>query len=383
MELLTLFWQTTGIANMTWGTVVMMGSSGLLLYWAIVKEFEPVFLVSLSFSAILTNIPLAGMAEPGGLLHTLYEIGIGNGVFPLLIFMGLGTLVDFGPLIAMPSLLFLGVAAQLGIFFTIIAALALNTLLGYHFSLADAAAIGMVGGANGPVVILTSSRLAPDLLGAIAVATYVGMALVGRLQPPIMRALTTDKERKTEMPALRLVSKVEKLFFPLVVLLLCILLLPAATPLLGMFAFGSFLRESGIIERIARLSHVKAAQTDLIHIVSLFFGLAVGSRLSAETFLCLETLVIVVLGTIALAVGTTTGILMGKLLYQRSNGKINPLIGAAGIAVIPLSARIASKLGLEANPNNELLMHAMGANLAGVIGSALAAGTLLAMLGVN
>lgn len=380
MESLALFWHTTGVANLTWETVVMMVFGGVLMYWAIAKEFESVFLVSFGFAVILANVPSAGMAEPGGFLHDLYEIGVRSGAFPALVFFGLGTLADFGPLIAMPSLLFVGAAAQVGIFITLFAALGFNGLLGWGFGLEDVAGIALIGGAYAPVVLFFGSRLAPDLLGVIAVAIYVAMALVPMLQPPIMRALTTEPERQVNMAQPRLVSKGEKLFFPLVVLLLCILFLPDAALLLGMFVFGNFLKESEITERIARLSHVKTVQADLIHIVTLFFGLAVGGQLSAEKFLSVGTLAIVVLGIIALSVGTASGVLIGKLLCQRSHGKINPLIGASGIAVVPLSARVASKLGLEANPHNFLLIHAIGANLAGVIGSAVAAGTLLAML---
>ncbi|MBF0383769.1 MAG: sodium ion-translocating decarboxylase subunit beta [Magnetococcales bacterium] len=376
MENLLTLWQTTGLANLTWGQTLMIGVGGLLLYLAIVKEFEPLLLVPIGFGAILTNIPVAGIAEEGGMLYMVYEVGIHSGVFPLLIFLGVGALTDFGPLIANPKTIFLGAAAQFGIFLTLIGALAMNWLPGFEFSLADAAAIGIIGGADGPTAIFLSSRLAPDLMGAIAVAAYSYMAMVPLIQPPIMMALTTEEERKIVMTQLRPVSKMEKVIFPLTVLFLCLLFLPTAAPLIGMLTFGNLLKESGVVERLS-----KTAQNELINIVTIFLGLAVGTKLSADKFLTLNTFGILVLGMIAFAVGTATGVLMGKLMHRMSNGKVNPLIGAAGVSAVPMSARVVNKVGLEANNQNFLLMHAMGPNVAGVIGSAVAAGVLLAIAG--
>ena len=290
--------------------------------------------------------------------------------------MGVGALTDFGALIAMPRTLLLGAAAQFGIFTTLLGALALNAIPGFEFSLADAAAIGIIGGADGPTAIFLASRLAPDLLGAIAVAAYSYMALVPLIQPPIMRLLTTEKERKIKMKQLRPVSRTEKIIFPLTVLLLCVIFLPTAAPLIGMLTFGNLLRECGVVERLSN-----AAQNEIINTVTIFLGLAVGSKLSAEKFLNVETLGILVLGMLAFAVGTAAGILMGKLMCRLSGGKINPLIGAAGVSAVPMAARVVNKVGLESDHHNFLLMHAMGPNVAGVIGSAVAAGVLLAIVG--
>ncbi len=375
-ELFNKLWLTTGIANITWGELLMIGVGCLLLYLAISKQFEPLLLVPIGFGAILSNIPLAGIAGPDGLLGWLSTIGLSTGVFPLLIFLGVGALTDFGPLIADPKTLLLGAAAQFGIFFTLIGALAMNAIPGFDFSLSDAAAIGIIGGADGPTAIFLSSRLAPDLLGAIAVAAYSYMALVPLIQPPIMRALTTEKERRVVMQQLRPVSKLEKVLFPLLVLLLCLLLLPSAAPLIGMLTFGNLLRESGVVERLSR-----TAQHELINIVTILLGLAVGSKLSAYKFLNVETLGILCLGAVAFAIGTAAGLLMGKLMHRLSGGKVNPLIGAAGVSAVPMAARVVNKVGLEADHHNFLLMHAMGPNVAGVIGSAVAAGVLLAIIG--
>jgi oxaloacetate decarboxylase beta subunit len=369
-------WQSTGIANLAWGQALMMGVGGLLIYLAIVKKFEPLLLLPIGFGAILSNIPLAGIGGPDGLLGYIYHVGIETGVFPLLIFMGVGALTDFGALIAMPWTLLLGAAAQFGIFVTLIGALTLNYLPGFNFSLADASAIAIIGGADGPTAIFLASRLAPDLLGAIAVAAYSYMALVPIIQPPIMRLLTTEQERGVVMQQLRPVSKVEKVMFPFTVLTLCILFLPSAAPLIGMLTFGNLLRESGVVER---LSH--AAQNEIINIVTIFLGLAVGSKLSADKFLTLETLGILALGAFAFCVGTAAGVIMGKVMYRVTGGKINPLIGAAGVSAVPMAARVVNKMGLETNHHNFLLMHAMGPNVAGVIGSAVAAGVLLAIVG--
>ncbi|MBF0368356.1 MAG: sodium ion-translocating decarboxylase subunit beta [Magnetococcales bacterium] len=376
MEHLLTLWETTGLANFTWGQVLMMAVGGLLIYLAVVKQFEPLLLVPIGFGAILTNIPVAGISDPGGMLYYVYNTGIKTGVFPLIIFLGVGALTDFGPLIARPSTIFLGAAAQFGIFITLLGALALNVLPGFDFSLADAAAIGIIGGADGPTAIFLSSRLAPDLMGAIAVAAYSYMALVPLIQPPIMMALTTEEERQVVMQQLRPVSKLERVLFPITVLILCALLLPTAAPLIGMLTFGNLLRESGVVERLS-----KTAQNEMINIVTIFLGLAVGSKLSAEQFLSVETLGILVLGVIAFSVGTAAGLMMGKLMHRITKGQVNPLIGAAGVSAVPMAARVVNKVGLQANHHNFLLMHAMGPNVAGVIGSAVAAGVLLAIVG--
>ncbi len=354
----------------------MMFMGGLLLYLAIVRKFEPLLLLPIGFGAVLTNIPLAGFSDAGGLLHYIYAVGIETGVFPLLIFMGVGALTDFGALIANPKMLLLGAAAQFGIFATLFGAIALNYVPGLEYSMKEASAIAIIGGADGPTAIFLASRLAPDLLGAIAVAAYSYMALVPIIQPPIMKALTSVDERKIQMEQLREVSRKEKILFPLGVLLLTILFLPTATPLVGMFCLGNLMRESGVVERLSG-----AAQNELINIVTIFLGLAVGSKMSADKFLKAETLGILVLGALAFAIGTATGVLMAKLMSRMSGGKINPLIGAAGVSAVPMAARVVNKVGLEANPHNFLLMHAMGPNVAGVLGSAVAAGILLALVG--
>ena len=369
-------WLSTGVANFAWGQLLMIGVGGVLLYLAMVKKFEPLLLLPIGFGAILSNIPVAGIAGPDGLLGYVYHVGIETGVFPLLIFLGVGALTDFGALIAMPSTLLLGAAAQFGIFLTLLGALALNLVPGFEFSLADASAIGIIGGADGPTAIFLASRLAPDLLGAIAVAAYSYMALVPIIQPPIMRALTTEAERRVVMQQLRPVSRLERIIFPLTVLLICALFLPAAVPLIGMLTFGNLLREAGVVERLSR-----SAQNELINVVTIFLGLAVGSKLQAEKFLTVETLGILVLGAFAFSVGTAAGVVMGKLMHRFTGGKVNPLIGAAGVSAVPMAARVVNKVGLESDHHNFLLMHAMGPNVAGVIGSAVAAGVLLAIVG--
>ena len=376
MELLNTLWQSTGLANFEYGQIIMMLVGFGLLYLAIAKKFEPLLLLPIGFGAILTNIPLAGFTEVGGLLHYIYYAGIDTGIFPLLIFMGVGAMTDFGALIANPKMLLLGAAAQFGIFTTLFGAIALNAVPGIEFSLQDASAIAIIGGADGPTAIFLASKLAPELLGAIAVAAYSYMALVPIIQPPIMRALTSKEERKIEMVQLRHVTKIEKIVFPLAVLLLTIFFLPAATPLVGMFCLGNLMRESGVVERLSRTS-----QNELINIVTIFLGLGVGSKLSADKFLNVETLGILGLGAVAFSIGTATGVLMAKLMHKLSKDPINPLIGAAGVSAVPMAARVANKLGLEANPHNFLLMHAMGPNVAGVLGSAVAAGVLLALVG--
>lgn len=369
-------WRSMGIANLGWGQLFMMLVGCVLVWLAVAKKFEPLLLVPIGFGAILSNIPVAGIAGPEGLLGYVYHVGIETGVFPLLIFMGVGALTDFSALIARPSTLLLGAAAQFGIFVTLIGALALNAVPGFNYTLADASAIAIIGGADGPTAIFLASRLAPDLLGAIAVAAYSYMALVPIIQPPIMRLLTSHRERQVEMSQLRPVTRAEKILFPFTVLALCILFLPSAAPLIGMLTFGNLLREVGVVERLS-----KAAQNEIINIVTIFLGLAVGSKLSADKFLTLDTLGILALGAVAFCIGTATGVLMGKAMYRVSGGQINPLIGAAGVSAVPMAARVVNKVGLEANPHNFLLMHAMGPNVAGVIGSAVAAGVLLAVVG--
>ncbi|WP_299981299.1 sodium ion-translocating decarboxylase subunit beta [Desulfobacula sp.] len=357
------------------GQFFMIGVGVLLLYLAISKNFEPLLLIPIGFGAILSNTPLASMSDPGGVLYYIYTIGIKTGVFPLLIFMGVGAMTDFGPLIANPKTLLLGAAAQVGIFTTIIGALILSEVVpGIHFDLLDAASIGIIGGADGPTAIFLSSQLAPHLLGPIAVAAYSYMALVPLIQPPIMRALTTVDERRIRMKQLRHVGKVEKMIFPLSVLCLCVLLLPTAAPLIGFFMFGNLMRECKVVDRLS-----KTAQNALINIVTILLGLGVGAQLSAHQFLNLSTLGILFLGVIAFSIGTASGILMAKLMNLFFKTKINPLIGSAGVSAVPMAARVSQKVGMEADPQNMLLMHAMGPNVAGVIGSAVAAGVLLTL----
>lgn len=392
LQSLQSFWVSTGIVNFTVGQIVMIIVGGVLIYLGINKQFEPLLLVPIGFGGILANIPLVGLAsqsvttvvgsdlvtEFGGFIGQIYGFGIESGVFPLLIFMGVGAMTDFGPLIANPKTALLGAAAQFGIFTTLLGSLALTNLLGplgFDFSIADAASIGIIGGADGPTAIFIASKLSPELLGAIAVAAYSYMALVPIIQPPIMRLLTTKEEREIKMEQLRPVSKKERIIFPLAVLGICILLLPTATPLIGALMFGNLIKESGVTDRLA-----KAAQNELINIVTILLGLAVGSKLSADMFLSVKTIGILLLGLFAFAIGTATGLLLAKLMNKLSKHRINPLIGAAGVSAVPMAARVANRVGKEANPNNYLLMHAMGPNVAGVIGSAVAAGVLLAIV---
>lgn len=428
-EGLLQLWLSTGLANFTWGQIVMIGVGALLIYLAIAKKFEPLLLIPIGFGGILANIPAAGLAEDAvgqllfeanpehlaalaqllqvpveelasawkhaavaqvmaakelavslgyqaGVLNVFYEAAIASGVAPLLIFMGVGAMTDFGPLLARPSTMILGAAAQFGIFFTLVGAIFMNLIPGIEFSLSDAAAIAIIGGADGPTAIFLASKLAPDLLGAIAVAAYSYMALVPLIQPPIMKLLTTEEERCTPMTQLRHVSKIERILFPLLLLLVTLLLLPSASPLVGMFCFGNLLKESRVVERLSN-----TAQNELINIVTIFLGLSVGGKLSADKFLSAETLGILMLGMVAFGIGTAAGVLMGKIMHRATKGSINPLIGAAGVSAVPMAARVVNKVGLEANPQNFLLMHAMGPNVAGVIGSAVAAGVLLAIVG--
>lgn len=387
MEKIHNLWLDSGIANLEAGQGFMIIIGLLLLYLAIAKRFEPLLLLPIGIGCVLVNIPGAGLyAQPvydahdhllsaGGLLYYVFHMGIETGIFPLVIFMGVGAMTDFGPLLANPKTLLLGAAAQFGIFATVIGAVALSQTGLVDYSLAQAAAIGIIGGADGPTSIFVSSQLAPELLGAIAVAAYSYMALVPLIQPPIMKAFTTPAERRIVMSQLRTVSPVEKICFPLILLVLVALLLPSAAPLLGMFCFGNLMKESGVVDRLS-----DTVQNALINIVTIFLGLGVGAKLSADSFLNIETIGILLLGLVAFCIGTMTGVLMAKLMNVFSNNKVNPLIGSAGVSAVPMAARVSNKVGLEANNQNFLLMHAMGPNVAGVIGSAVAAGVMLSYL---
>lgn len=433
MEILSSLAAASGLSQLAFGQLVMIGIGLLLLYLAVVKNYEPLLLVPIGFGAILANLPGAGLAlsaaesalrgadpelfrhlaeslgmvatesvqalqhayreadaptrmlvtqlaeDAGfehGMLYQFYRVAIASGAAPLVIFMGVGAMTDFGPMLANPKTLMLGAAAQFGIFATLLGAVAMTELGWMNFSLADAAAIGIIGGADGPTAIYVSSILAPHLLGAIAVAAYSYMALVPLIQPPIMRALTTERERRIEMLQLHPVSRREKILFPLLLLLLVALLLPAAAPLLGMFCFGNLMHECGVVDRLS-----DTARNALINITTIFLGLSVGSKLSAEQFLDLSTLAILLLGLVAFAIGTASGVLMARLMNRFSSTPINPLIGSAGVSAVPMAARVSNKLGLEANPHNFLLMHAMGPNVAGVIGSVVAAGVMISLIG--
>ena len=395
-EGLLQLWHSTGIFNMIekadptitsafeqflhqFGHPIMILICLFLLWLGIKKQFEPLLLVPIAFGGLLSNIPLAGIAEPNGFLGIVYEFGIHKGLFPLIIFMGVGAMTDFGPLIANPKTALLGGAAQFGIFGALLLALCC-----FGFTLPQSGAIGIIGGADGPTSIFVTSKLAPELLGAIAVAAYSYMALVPVIQPPIMKLLTSKKERQIQMEQLRPVSKREKIVFPLVVLGLCIIFLPDAFPLVGMLTFGNLCKECGVVDRLS-----DTMQNALINIVTIFLGLSVGSKLSAEQFLTVQTLFILILGVVAFSFATAGGVIMAKLMNlfeimaAKMSGRepklINPLIGSAGVSAVPMAARVSNKVGLEYNPQNYLLMHAMGPNVAGVIGSAVAAGVLLAL----
>jgi oxaloacetate decarboxylase beta subunit len=374
MEAISELATTTGFANMTVGNLVMITVSCGLLYLAIVKQYEPLLLVPISFGMLLTNLPLGGiMASPvgdanGGLVYYLSQ-GVKLGIYPPLIFLGVGAMTDFGPLIANPKTFLLGAAAQFGIFVTFMGAIALG------FTAQEAGAIGIIGGADGPTAIWLASQLAPHRLGAIAIAAYSYMALVPIIQPPIMRALTTKKEREIVMEQLRPVSKTERVIFPILVTILVGLLLPASVPLVGMLMLGNLFKESGVVERLTGVS-----SNALMNIIVIFLGVSVGATANAADFLQAETLYIVGLGLVAFAFGTATGVLLGKLMCKLTGGKVNPLIGSAGVSAVPMAARVSQTEGRRANPNNYLLMHAMGPNVAGVIGSAIAAGVLLSLL---
>lgn len=388
MEKLFDLWQHSGLSQMSWGAGIMIAVGLLLLYLAIRKGFEPLLLVPIGFGTILVNIPgasfdvapiynaLGHMEQPGGLLFYIYHVGIETGVFPLLIFMGVGAMTDFGPMLANPRTLFLGAAAQFGIFATVMGAIGLSYFGILDFSIKDAASIGIIGGADGPTAIYVSSLLSPDLLGAIAVAAYSYMALVPIIQPPIIKLLTTKKERQIKMEQLRTVSTKEKIVFPLALLLLVALLLPTAAPLLGMFCLGNLMRECGVVTRLS-----DTAQNALINTVTIFLGLGVGSKMSADKFLNAETLGILLLGVLAFCIGTASGVLMAKMMNKLGKHPINPLIGSAGVSAVPMAARVSNKMGLQENPHNHLLMHAMGPNVAGVIGSAVAAGVMISLVG--
>jgi len=354
----------------TWGRLIMFIIVGVLFYLAIAKGFEPLLLLPIAFGGLLANIPLAHMGGPHGMLGIIYNMGIANEFFPLLIFMGVGAMTDFGPLLANPKTAILGGAAQFGIFGSLVGAVAIG------FDLQTASAISIIGGADGPTSIFIANRLAPEMLGTIAVAAYSYMALVPVIQPPIMKALTTDAERKIKMPPLRKVHKLEKLFLPILILMMAILILPESTPLIGAFAFGNFAKQSGVVDRLS-----DTMQNSLINIVTIFLGLGVGSKLAADKFLVLDTLGIMIIGLLAFSAGTAAGVLMAKLMnkFSPANLQINPLIGAAGVSAVPMSARVVSKVGQEYDKSNILLMHAMGPNVAGVIGSAVAAGVLLSI----
>ena len=372
MEQWRSLWQSTGLYQLDLPQAAMMLICLLLLYLAIRKKFEPLLLLPIAFGGLLANIPGVEIATGDGVLRQLYEIGLATSIFPLLIFMGVGALTDFGPLLANPRTMILGAAAQVGIFATLLGALLLSDLGWFDFSLQQAAAIAIIGGADGPTSLYLASVLAPELLGAIAVAAYSYMALVPLIQPPIARALTSPRERAIRMSEQRRVRRIEKILFPLLLLLLTALLVPAAAPLLGMFCFGNLMRESGVVKRLS-----DTTQNSLVNIVTILLGLAVGSRLAADQFLVPSTLGILLLGLFAFATGTAAGVLMGKLMNRFSRNPINPLIGAAGVSAVPMAARTAHRLGEEADPENFLLMHAMGPNVAGVIGSAVAAGILI------
>ena len=354
----------------TWGRLIMFIIVGLLFYLAIAKGFEPLLLLPIAFGGLLANIPLAHMGGPHGMLGIIYNMGIANEFFPLLIFMGVGAMTDFTPLLANPKTAILGGAAQFGIFGSLVGAVMIG------FDLQTASAISIIGGADGPTSIFIANRLAPEMLGTIAVAAYSYMALVPVIQPPIMKALTTDAERRIKMPPLRKVNPLEKLILPLLILMMAILILPESTPLIGAFALGNFAKQSGVVDRLS-----DTMQNSLINIVTIFLGLGVGSKLAADKFLVLDTMGIMIIGLLAFSAGTAAGVLMAKLMnkFSGKNNQINPLIGAAGVSAVPMSARVVSKVGQEYDKSNILLMHAMGPNVAGVIGSAVAAGVLLSI----
>ncbi len=359
----------------SWGRVLMIIVTFFLFYLAIAKGYEPLLLLPIAFGGLLANIPVANIAGPHGFLGVIYSMGLSNEMFPILIFMGVGAMTDFGPLLSNPKTALLGGAAQFGIFGTLVGAVALSEYTtAFDFTLQQAAAISIIGGADGPTSIFIATKLAPELLGAIAVASYSYMALVPIIQPPIMKVFTSEAERKIKMTTLRHVTRLEKLVFPISVLTLAIMILPDSTPLIGAFMFGNFLKESGVVERLN-----DTLQNALINIVTIFLGLGVGSKLAADQFLVVDTLAILILGLIAFSVGTAAGVLMAKFMNLFPGTKINPLIGSAGVSAVPMAARVSNKVGMESDRTNMLLMHAMGPNVAGVIGSAVAAGVLISI----
>ncbi|MEC7158466.1 MAG: sodium ion-translocating decarboxylase subunit beta [Pseudomonadota bacterium] len=388
MESLLNLFASTGFSQIQFGQIAMIFVGLMLLFLAIKHGFEPLLLIPIGFGTLLVNIPGAGfdsapvfdavgtMIEPGGLLFYIYSIGIETGVFPLLIFMGVGAMTDFGPLLANPKTLLLGAAAQVGIFSTVLGAVTLSYFGIFDFTIKDAASIGIIGGADGPTAIFVTSKLSPDLLGAVAVAAYSYMALVPIIQPPIMKALTSPEERKLEMHQLKEVSQKEKIIFPLMLIILVALFLPDAAPLLGMFCFGNLMKECGVVDRLS-----DTVQNSLINTVTIFLGLGVGSKMSADKFLNFETMGILGLGAVAFCIGTASGVLMAKIMNLFSANKINPLIGAAGVSAVPMAARVVNRVGQQENSQNFLLMHAMGPNVAGVIGSAVAAGVMISLVG--
>lgn len=360
-----------------WQKLLMIIIGLILIYLGTVKNFEPLLLLPIAFGTILVNTPIAGIGEPPhGFLYIIFNAGIKNEIFPLIIFMGIGALTDFGPLISNPKLALLGAAAQFGIFGSLVGAITLNIIPGISFSLKEACAISIIGGADGPTSIYVASKLAPNLLGSIAVSAYSYMALVPLIQPPVMKLLTTKEERLIRMKNSREVTKTEKIIFPLIVLILCIFFIPSSTPLLGALTFGNFLKETGIVERLSR-----TMQNELLNIVTIFLGLGVGMQMSAHKFLQTRSLGILAIGLIAFIFGTAGGVLFAKIYNIFAKNKINPLIGSAGVSAVPMAARVSNKLGLEEDPSNFLLMHAMGPNVAGVIGSAIAAGIMIALFG--
>ena len=388
MESLLNLFASTGFSQIQFGQIAMIFVGLMLLFLAIKHGFEPLLLIPIGFGTLLVNIPGAGfdsapvfdavgtIIEPGGLLFYIYSIGIETGVFPLLIFMGVGAMTDFGPLLANPKTLLLGAAAQVGIFSTVLGAVTLSYFGIFDFTIKDAASIGIIGGADGPTAIFVTSKLSPDLLGAVAVAAYSYMALVPIIQPPIMKALTSPEERKLEMHQLKEVSQKEKIIFPLMLIILVALFLPDAAPLLGMFCFGNLMKECGVVDRLS-----DTVQNSLINTVTIFLGRGVGSKMSADKFLNFETMGILGLGAVAFCIGTASGVLMAKIMNLFSANKINPLIGAAGVSAVPMAARVVNRVGQQENPQNFLLMHAMGPNVAGVIGSAVAAGVMISLVG--
>ncbi len=376
LDSIVKLWNSSGFAALTWQSIIMMIIACILIYLAIVKKFEPLLLLPISFGMLLANLPLTGLmgepastSEAGGLLYYLYQ-GVKKGIYPSLIFLGIGAMTDFGPLIARPSSLLIGAGAQFGIAVAFVISAALG------FTPAEAASIGIIGGADGPTAIYLTTRLAPHLLAPIAIAAYSYMALIPLIQPPIMRLLTTEKERIIKMEQMRVVSKLEKICFPIVVSILCILLLPSVAPLIGMLMLGNLFKESGVVERLS-----DTVQNALINIVTIFLGLTVGATAVGSEFLKPHTLKIIVLGLTAFMFSTVGGLLIGKLMCWATKGKINPLIGSAGVSAVPMAARVSQIEGQKANPGNYLLMHAIGPNVAGVVGSAVAAGILLSLLG--